>query len=268
LREQLKRFKEIKNRHLRIGDLVHLAISTYFRKSKQGNDLPSSWLQSWVKKLFAEDRAYSRLIRLGGPPSTEQYPPTVLDEIVYEVDDGTQLLEAANEQLGTAVHSFFSTNAFEEFRVLGAKPQSLIEHRMSLPGYRAPVSGKLDLAVQDRSFITIVDWKLGSFSEGGAESLQLASYGLWAKATYDLPVGAIRIAKAHLADGTVMDFRADDEAFANARVRIHQDLERMTLLHAYGQTGTMEAFTPAPHPKVCHLCPFRHVCPEGEKGNA
>lgn len=268
LREDLRRIKEIKNRHLRVGDLVHLAISTYFKKLKQGKDLPSSWLQNWVRKLFAEDQAYSRLIRSGGAPSTAQYPPTVLDELLYEVHNSTQLLEAANQQLGTAVQSFFSTSAFAEFRVLGARPQSLIEHKMSLSGYPAPVSGKLDLAVRDGSSITIVDWKLGSFSDGGAESLQLATYGLWARATYDIPVDAIRIAKAHLADGTVVDFRADSEAFANARVRIHQDLERMIFLHTYGQTGTMEAFTPAPHPKVCRLCPFRHVCPEGAKSDA
>jgi hypothetical protein len=248
--------------------LAHLAISTYFKKLKQGKDLPSRWLQNWVKKLFAEDQAYSRLIKSGGTPSTEQYPPTVLDEILFEVGGGARLLDAASEQLGAAVQSFFSASAFEDFRVLGARPYSLIEHKMSLTGYPAPVFGKLDLVVRDEASITIVDWKLGSSSGGGAESLQLASYGLWAKSTCDFPVAAIRIAKAHLADRTVVDFRAGSEAFENARVRIHQDLERMTLLHAYGQTGTVEAFTPTAHPRVCRLCQFRRVCPEGEKSDA
>jgi ATP-dependent exoDNAse (exonuclease V) beta subunit len=255
LREQVKRPKEIKNHHLRVGELVHLAISTYFKKLKQGKDLPSSWLQSWVRKIFAEDQAYSKLIRSGGPSSTEKYPPTILDE-------------QASEQLGAAIQTFFTSNALQEFRVLGAKPHSLIEHKMSLAGYKAPVSGKIDLVVHEEISATIVDWKLGVASDGGAESLQLASYGLWANAKYALPAEQIRIAKAHLADGSALDFKANSGSFANARARIQQDLERMTILHTYGQAGMIDVFTPSPHLKMCRLCPFRRICPEGEENHA
>jgi hypothetical protein len=268
LREQVKRPKEIKNHHLRVGELVHLAISTYFKKLKQGKDLPSSWRQSWVRKIFAEDQAYSKLIKSGGPSSTEKYPPTILDEIVFDVAEGDQLLEQAAEQLGAAIQTFFTSNALQEFRALGAKPHSLIEHKMSLDGYKAPVSGKIDLVVHEGISATIVDWKLGVASDGGAESLQLASYGLWANATYALPAEQIHIAKAHLADGSAVDFKADNGSFANARARIQQDLERMTILHTYGQAGIIDVFTPSPHLKMCRLCPFRRICPEGEENHA
>jgi len=35
----------------------------------------------------------------------------------------------------------------------------------------------------------------------------------------------------------VVEFKADQQAFANARVRILQDLERMVILHRYGRAG-------------------------------
>jgi hypothetical protein len=221
-----------------------------------------------VRKIFAEDQAYSKLIKSGGPSSTDKYPPTVLDEIVFDVAEGDQLLEQAANQLGTAIQTFFTADALQEFRVLGARPHSLIEHKISLDGYEAPVSGKIDLVVHEGVTATIVDWKLGVASDGGAESLQLASYGLWAKATYDLAAEQIRIVKAHLADGSAVDFKADGGSFANARARIQQDLERMTILHHYGQAGTIDVFTPSPHLKVCRLCPFRRICPEGGGSHA
>jgi hypothetical protein len=264
LRDQIQRIKEIKNRHLRIGELVHLAISTYFKKLKQGKTLTPAWVERWVAEIFAGDQAYSKRIKSGGPASNDKYPPTVMDEIVNGVPDGDRLLNEAGNQLRSAVQMFFTADSFEEFRRLGAQSHSLVEHKLSLGGYGVPVSGKIDLAVRDENVVRIIDWKLGVASDGGAESLQLASYGLWAKETYEIPSDQIRIAKAHLADGTVVEFRADEESFANAQARIHQDLERMTVLHTYGQAGTIDAFTPSPHAKLCRLCPFRQICPEGE----
>jgi PD-(D/E)XK nuclease superfamily len=262
-RDEVKYLREIKNRHLRIGELLHLAIGTYFKKKKLGTDLPPSWLQSWVRKLFAADQQYSRSIRAGGAVSTEQYPPTLLDEILLG-GGGEKVLQPATEQLAGSIQRFFADDAFKPFRVLGSKPDSRIEHKLSLSGYPVPVSGKVDLAVYDGGSAIIVDWKLGCASDGGAESLQLATYGLWAQSTYRLPAAQIRIVKAHLADGAVVDFKSDDESLDNARLRIHQDLERMSILHRYGEAGTVEAFTPSPHGRVCRLCPFRQICPEGK----
>ena len=74
----------------------------------------------------------------------------------------------------------------------------------------------------------------------------------------------VRIAKAHLLSQEVVEFEANQQAFANARVRILQDFERMAILHRYGKAGAISAFTPNPQEGVCRLCPFREICPEGE----
>jgi hypothetical protein len=262
-RARVKELRAIKNRHLRTGDLVHLVISTYLKKLKQGKQLSGEWASSWAQNLFAEDRRYSLRIRNGEEPSELKYPPSILDEIVSEVQDCDELLGKAEEQMLVGIRAFFSADSFAEFRQLGVQPNSLIEHKMSLAGFSVPVTGKIDLAAQKADQVTVVDWKLGGISNAGAESLQLAIYGIWATSAFSVSDTHVRIVKAHLGTTELAEFHASEDAFANARARIHQDLERMMILHNYGKVGNIEAFTATPHAGVCRLCPFREICPEG-----
>ncbi len=263
-RARVQFLRSVKNRYLRTGELAHLVIGTYFKKIKLGKTLSVDWGTQWARNLFREDRRYSAHIRAGGAPIKQQYPPVILDEILSDGDSHDKLLSQAEEQMLGSIHHFFTSPIFLEFRALGASPGSYIERRLSLGGFRSPVSGKVDLAATNGSCATIVDWKISSGSDGGAESLQLATYGLWASAEFGVSEEMVRIAKAHLVIQEIVEFKADRQAFANARVRILQDLERMVILHRYGTLGVIEAFTPNPQQGVCRLCPFREVCPEGK----
>lgn len=255
--------KNVKNRYLRTGDLVHLVIGTYFKKIKQGKTLSADWLVKWARELFLEDRNYSVHIRAGGTPSTMKFPPVLLDEVLNEVDGHGALLSQSEEQMVSSIKNFFSPT-FSEFRALGASSDSNIERRLSLKGFPARITGKVDLAAKATSCATVVDWKTGTASDGGAESLQLATYGIWASAEFKVTDAELRIAKAYLLSQDIVEFRADENAFENARVRILQDLERMVILHRYGKLGAMDAFTPNPQRGVCALCSFREVCVEGK----
>jgi len=262
-RAKVKFLKSVKNRYLRTGELAHLVVGTYFKKMKLGTTLSVDWGTQWARNLFRGDRDYSAHIRAGGAPIKQQYPPVILDEILSDGDGHDKLLRQAEEQMLSSIHHFFTSPIFLEFRALGASPGSYIERKLSLRGFPAPVSGKVDLAAKDSSSVTIVDWKIGSASDGGAESLQLATYGLWAAEEFGVSEEMVRIAKAHLMSREIVEFKADRQAFANARVRILQDLDRMVILHRYGTRGALEAFTPNPQQGVCRLCPFREICPEG-----
>jgi hypothetical protein len=187
----------------------------------------------------------------------------LLDEVLNQRDGHPALLSQSEEQMVSSISHFFAP-AFSEFRALGATSDSYIERRLSLRGFPARVTGKVDLAAKHDSCATVVDWKTGNVSDGGAESLQLATYGIWARGEFQVTEGNLRIAKAYLLSREVAEFKADEQAFENARVRILQDLERMLILHRYGKQGAVEAFTAIPQPGVCGLCPFREVCPEGK----
>lgn len=268
-RARVKSLRNVKNRYLRTGDIVHLVISTYFKKLKQGKRLSSQWAASWARGLFADDRRHSLDIRDGKAFPESKYPPSVLDEIVSDVADCNDLLKQAQEQMLLSIAAFFDADIFKEFLELGAMPDSIVEHKISLEGFRVPVTGKIDLAGRGPSLVTVVDWKVGRVSDAGAESLQLAIYGIWATSAFEVSSDQVRIVKAHLGSKEMVEFQASESAFSNARVRIQQDLERMLILHRYGNGGNMSAFTAVAQPRVCRLCPFRQICPEGrEVGHA
>ena len=255
----------VKNRYLRTGEIMHLMIATHFKKLKIGRNLSEDWLMKWAKDLLAEDRKYSLHIRNGGASAHQQFPPTILDEVLNGSRDDEVLLDHAEEQMLGAIHNFFRTPAFAEFRSLGASPEARIECKLSLAGFPVPVTGKIDLAAVSGAHATIVDWKIGGSSDGGTESLQLATYGLWATTEFRTDDQNVRIVKAHLTTKEVVQFNVDLNTFVNARVRILQDLERMVILHRYGKSGVIDAFTPNPQQGVCRLCPFRGV-PRREGG--
>ena len=254
----------VKNRYLRTGELVHLVIGTYFKKVKQGKQVFADGLTKWAGELFRQDQMYSAHIRKGGRAASQPYPPVILDEILNQRTGHDRLLVQAEEQMLNSLEHFFKASTFSDFRVLGASAGSQIERKFSLGGFPGPVSGKVDLAAPSEQGATVVDWKIGSASDGGAESLQLAMYGMWAMTEFGVSGENVRIAKAHLVSQEVVEFKADQQAFANARVRILQDFERMAILHGYGKAGAVGAFTPNPQQGVCRLCPFRKICPEGE----
>ncbi len=254
----------VKNRYLRTGELVHLVIGTYFKKVKQGKQVVADGLTKWAGELFRQDQMYSAHIRNGGQAASQPYPPVILDEILNERTGHDRLLVQAEEQMVNSLEQFFKSSTFSDFRVLGASAGSHIERKFSLGGFPGRVSGKVDLAAPSEQGATVIDWKIGSASDGGAESLQLAMYGMWAMTEFGVRGENVRIAKAYLVSQEVVEFKADQQAFANARVRILQDFERMVVLHGYGKAGAIGAFTPNPQQGVCRLCPFRQICPEGE----
>jgi CRISPR/Cas system-associated exonuclease Cas4 (RecB family) len=122
------------------------------------------------------------------------------------------------------------------------------------------VSGKIDLAFADSMRVTVVDWKLGESEGGGDDSLQLALYGMWALEHFGCNVEDLRICKAYLSSGDIVDFLIDQPLITAARARIQQDIERMAALHDYGQHGIAEAFTPCFQLAICRMCAFEKVC--------
>ena len=266
LRTQVSFLKKVKNRYLRTGEIVHVIVSTYLKKKNLRRALSRPWLVQWARELFEKDRRYSRHIQAGGPISTDRYPPTLLDEIVNNPQDPNHLplLADAEQQMLECVNGFFAGGELGVLRDLSERQESLIEEKFSVSGFPTSVSGKVDAAICSGGAATVVDWKTGVASEGGAESLQLATYGIWAAKRFQLPAEQVRIAKAYLRTGEVVYFSAGEEAFASATARILQDIERMVVLHRYGKLGEMDAFTPNPQRGVCRLCQFREVCPEGK----
>jgi hypothetical protein len=164
-----------------------------------------------------------------------------------------------------AAQAFLSVLIFAPFREAGMRPGALIEQPLSLTKFPCKIGGRLDLAYVEDGQVTIVDWKSGGNEGSGTESLQLAVYALWAQSRYQVAPEAIHVHRALLREAAVETFPVTTHLLEQARVRILQDAERMALVQSYGEAGRAEAFTPCGQVRVCRLCPFQRVCPEGSK---
>lgn len=262
---ELRRLKALTNRFERSGELLHLGIARYLRAAQENTPMNAVRLTEWLRSVLRRDIEYSSRDPEGLHVPEGKYPPKLLREYHYHQQDAKHLLAEAEDRLADAVYVFATHPALEPFRLAGSASNALIEHHLRLPTLALRIDGRLDLAYRDGGRVTVVDWKLGAADGGGEESLQLAVYALWAVDHFSVTSDHVRICKAHLTGPDVADFAVSDRTLALARIRILQDVERMQAMERYGHDGVVEAFTASAYPKVCALCPFQRICPEGGK---
>lgn len=265
-KEQIAFLRQLSNRYERAGELLHLAIGSYFRKARDGNPWKEGKLESWIREVFHKDIVYSQSY-FNTPATLEQkFPPKLLSEFYFKRDDALETCLELEERLFNAITTFTRSAVFEEFREEGKNLEALIEHPIKMhEGFLCRVDGRIDLSFRKGGRITVVDWKLGVDDGSSEESLQLAIYGLWAIGHFHCDIGSLRICKAYLGSNLVTDFVSTETLLEAARARIVQDARRMLLMDSYGRAARSEAFMPCLQERVCRNCTFLEVCPEGRE---
>jgi hypothetical protein len=268
-KERLYRLKLAVNRHTRTGDILHLVIADYLRKAQQGTPWERENLLSWARKIFGRDLSRSREGLETITQSYQQHPPLFLVEFLQEAEPRQLCREAENEMVA-ALQTFLDAPAFAPIRELGIQSDALIEkHFHRLGGFPFAVEGQVDLAHCSLSgLVTVVDWKSGEDVSDGDDSLQLAVYALWAKEAFSCKAEDIKIFKAFLGNGSLVEFPLSDDLLKIARLKILQDAEFFARMHEYGCAGIAEAFTPCAQEAVCRGCSFATTCPEGKESIA
>jgi hypothetical protein len=184
----------------------------------------------------------------------------LLREYHYHQPDADVLCREAEDRLVDGLRTFITDSQFAEFRLGGSQPDALVEHSFGLTGFPCKVTGQIDLFFRQDNTMVIVDWKLGPSDGTGYNSLQLATYALWAIDYFGCSPEQIRVCKAHLCSHNIVDFEASEDHLAMARGCILQDIERMAPLQPYGHQGIAETFTPCLQQSICHQCAFERLC--------
>jgi hypothetical protein len=261
-KETLRFLKTLSNRYLRTGELLHLAIGTYFKKRQQGETGSFEWICDWARDIYREDRDYSRNRAYQRAPSEEEYPPPPLLEYYYEFPDAENLFVQSEQRLLGALNTFLTSDTFARFRFNGSRPGALIEQQTRFETKHFIARGKIDLAFRrDNNSVVICDWKIGG-PAGVDDSLQLLFYALWAVEEYKCSPGDIVVFKAPLVDDVISSSSISEQNLRRTKARIIQDLEKMKSLDDYGSNAVAEAFTPCGQARICELCPFQGVCPK------
>lgn len=254
--------KTLGSRYERAGTILHLTIATALRNSLKGRTINSTGLQRWARGIFEKDIAYSIRDPKGQNPSTERYPPVLLREFYYGSDNAKEECREVIGRLTSGIRAFAEEPSYTAFRELRYYSKVLIESWTSISDFPCRVSGRVDLAVQTDTNVLVLDWKMGHDSNVD-DSLQLASYALWACDHFNVPPQSVQIMKAPLADGILVSSYADEGILRRGKARILQDVELMNAMDGYGKDGQSDAFTPCAQVGVCSFCPFLEVCEEG-----
>lgn len=257
----LRFLKTLTNRHMRIGNILHLVIGTYLKKCQQGEMWSCDKLLSWAQNIYHRDREYSRTRAYKHAPSQERYPPLPLLEFHFQFEGAEELYAESEQRLLEALRNFTTSLTFSSFRTGGSLPEAVVEKQIRLKKQHFSARGQADLVYPNGPKIVIVDWKIGGLNEA-AKSLQLLFYALWAVKKYRCLPEDVNIYKAYLIDNKVSPFAVSERNLQRASARIIQDVEKMKALDGYGKNAIAEAFTPCGQSQICVLCPFQGMCPK------
>ena len=260
-KEELRFLKKLQNRHLRTGNLLHIAIRTYLSTRKQRKQWTVDSFLGWARGIFRKDLEYSRNYQHGIRIPDNNYPPSLLLEFYYGSPDAELICSDAENQLTLALTNFMESQNLARFRESAYQTSTEIEKHIRLKEARFTLKGTADLIYWKDDTVVIVDWKIGSAGNSD-DSLQMLAYAWWAKQEFGIPVDRIALHRVHLADNVVSTFNVSDKDLERVRAKILQDLEQMQTAHRYGQQWVADAFSPYAQPKVCALCQFQEVCPK------
>jgi hypothetical protein len=258
-KEKLKLLKRLSNRHERLGQILHLAVASFLKKTQMNEAWTVEGLCSWALSLFNRDIAYSMNYQRCSEAHSK-YPPILLTEFYYRDQMASEQCEYARSRMLSALSNFVMSPAFSDFRDAARNQDTVVERSFKLNDcLPCKVEGRIDLAFRTESGAHIVDWKL-SESVNGDESLQLISYALWGHKSFDVEPTTIQLSRCALETENVAHQILTEEALSRGRARILQDAELMLTLEKYGRAGIADAFTPCGQELLCSLCPFQEAC--------
>lgn len=268
--KELRRLKQLSNRHLLAGDILHLVIGKHLEDLREGEGWPLERMKSWAQDLFEESIAVSRSHERGDPIPDDYHGPSLLLEYYYSVDDADSLCREARERLMMALEHFTSTEEIRRLQMGARHEEALIEGTVRQDVSGVTITGTVDLAYpdfeEDEGRVNVVDWKLGGKRISG-ESLQLLAYGRAGAERFDCEVEGCLLHQVRLADGEVDSWEMTRRKALQARCRILQDMDRMQMLDDHGRRAERGAFPPCQNPKVCALCEFQELCPGSPVSN-
>jgi hypothetical protein len=259
-KHKLRFLKRIKNRNLRVGEILHLVIRTYLMELQLGNTWSLVRLLKWARDIYRRDIEYSKSYPLG-TSKEEKYTPCLLLEYYYERDDAEHLCVLAEKSMINALTIFKKREELSPFFTGVGTEDSIIEKSSCWKDNRFTIRGKIDLAYRNLDRVTVVDWKIGD-NNSTEDSLQLLSYAMLAMSHFKCKPDLIDLFRVHLGVFSVEKFVFNEVDMMRVKGRILQDLEKMQALEKYGRNGNAEAFTPCFQQGICILCQYQAVYPK------
>ena len=259
-KDQIRFLKGITNRYMRTGQILHLAIKTYFKKSNVYS-YGDNGLIKWASDIFKKDIKYSSLDENDRLKLTFNYQPSILLEYFYKQEDAEKKCMESLERLENALHNFINYPKISKLHQLANDKDTIIEESIRIKKNNFNASGKVDFSFKKDGKIYILDWKI-SGDEIYDESLQLAFYGMWAMEENQYDPENIKLYKICLSDFRIIPFPFNFSSYNRTKARLIQDIEKMFLLDIYGKNANYNVFSKCYPSKICEFCQYQGICRE------
>jgi hypothetical protein len=249
--------KQVQNRYMWIGDLVHRAVEVALKLYQMHGELPPRReMEARFDRQMRDGFRASRDDRLRsqgeGPRLFEHEFPVELDESVW----------AEMHQRGLqAIRGLWTSPLLARIQEAGRERILAVEEHGTFEVADVEVRVRVDLAFWDGERLRVVDWKTGR-ARSRDSATQLAGYALFARQRWNAPVDRILATEAYLLRGEAVDHAISAPHLAAAADFIRRSVRAMQgpLVDVEANLAEEADFGRVDDLRVCRDCAFQRVC--------
>lgn len=261
LTRKLYVLKNLKNRYLWAGSIVHDAVAGILEHVKAGLPVPDA--AEAAEAAVARMRTEFRQSR-DGEYLQDPKRKVGLSEHHYLEGVGDDVWRSFADMTRRSIGNFLAGPFLATARELGPQDWLTLEELLTFEIDGAKVYVKMDLAHRKPDGrAVILDWKTGRRTPK-PEGLQLGVYALYATEAWDLAPEEIDVIEANINTGAIGSARITAEHLELARAEITKGIRdmRARLADVENNVAREEDFPATPGPRICNRCAFREVCPD------
>ena len=261
LTRKLYILKNLKNRYLWAGSVVHDEVAGILERVKAGLPLPNA--DEAAQKAVARMRIEFRQSRDGDYMQDPKRKLGLIEHHYQEsVDD--EVWRSFADMTRRSIGNFLAGPFLEAAQQLAPQDWLTLEDLLTFEVDGAKVYVKMDLAHRrPEGRAVILDWKTGKRTPK-PEGLQLGCYALYATEAWDLAPEQIDVIEANINTGAYGSARITPEHLEIARAEITKGIRAMRarLADVANNVAAEDDFPANPSPRICNRCAFREACPE------
>lgn len=251
--------KNLKSRHMWLGEVVHHTIENALKHYQQTKELPAenflTQLTQRMRREFKESRDKKYRERPGKLLG--------LYEHEYEKNIPDEKWVAVHETAKRCFTTFTNIIFPQRVKPVPLENWKLIETMQNFHFEGTLVYVKIDFAYMNEEGLKIVDWKTGS-SEDVDNEIQLDCYGLFSRDFFKIPTEKIETIESNVNTGKQTARRMIEAKMDFAKHYIRNSINGMKKLlrNPEKNIAQEEDFPFTENEQTCHWCFFKKACPK------
>lgn len=252
--------RNLKNRYLWAGSIVHDAVAGLLAAVRAGRPLPApeAAAEAAVERMRAEFRQSRDGLYLERPKKA-----TGLAEHHYREEVGDDEWRSFADMVRRSITGFAQGPWLRTARELPGEAWLTLEELLTFEIEGAKIYVKMDWAYRSPDGGAVIcDWKTGKRrpQPGG---LQLGCYALYAAEAWGVVPERIRVIEANINTGSQGTAQLSHDHIAEARGAIAESIRQMRsrLQDPETNSARIEDFPAQADQRTCQRCVFREICP-------